>query len=76
MIEITPEKFRCSTVSPMCPAVFRLDNGDLVLIGKAVDSSAYEELRGRLSDDEIAIEIPTELVVGALQVGSDREKGQ
>jgi hypothetical protein len=51
--EITPDGFKCSLGA--CPAVFRLDNGQILLIGKKADSSVLNQISDRVGADEYAI---------------------
>ena len=65
MKDLTPERFRCISVS-CCPAVLETDDGQLAIIGKAVTEQDYPELAGRIGPDEQVVEISAELVKAAL----------
>lgn len=63
LIDRTPKRFPCSIGA--CPAV--LEAGDkLVVIGRRVTEDSHPELRGRIGEGEMAIEIDTALVVEAV----------
>jgi hypothetical protein len=65
LIEITPAKFRCE-FDGSCPALFKSNKGTYVIIGKKIDLQGYSSLRGRVGDDETAIEISFEIVDDAI----------
>jgi hypothetical protein len=56
--EITPSYLRCSYGG--CPAVFKLSDGDLLIIGKVPSSDLLEEINGRVSADEFAVKLSPE----------------
>lgn len=57
MKDITPEGHRCGMVEE-CPAVFRLEDGQILLIGKKVEAATLSELTGRsIGADECAVMI-------------------
>ncbi|HZD00518.1 MAG TPA: hypothetical protein VFA46_10120 [Actinomycetes bacterium] len=45
-----------------CPAVYRADNGNLVIQGRLVDHSDVGTSGVVLGDDEALVEVPAELV--------------
>ena len=55
LIEITPANLRCVPCS--CPAVYKLDDGDLVIIGKQLDAELLSEVSGKVGHDEYAVRI-------------------
>jgi hypothetical protein len=58
--DITPKSLNCGIGA--CHAIFEAQSGTYVLIGRRVPRSVEEELRGRIGIDEVAIEIPRELL--------------
>lgn len=62
LIELTPARHRCYGVSSTCPAVFKSEKRTYVIVGKVIDVSSHEELRGRIGDNEAAVEIPADLI--------------
>lgn len=61
LIEITPKVMRCGIGS--CPAIFETPDGKYVLIGSRLpEEFVNQELAGRISPGETAIEIPRELL--------------
>jgi hypothetical protein len=58
--DITPSSMNCGIGA--CPAIFETRHGTYVLIGKRLSAEEAEELRARTAVDEVAIEIPQELV--------------
>ena len=57
---LTPNKFRCSFGG--CPAVFETENGEIVIVGKKPSSTISEQLKNKVSQDELAIVIERELL--------------
>lgn len=53
--DITPLHLRCG--SGGCPSVLKLQNGDLIIIGKKVDAALNAEISHRVADDEYAVVI-------------------
>jgi len=51
--ELTPSALRCSIGA--CPAVFSLDDGNLLIVGKKLSPELAKETEGKVSDDEHAI---------------------
>lgn len=62
--EITPEAFMCNSCSCGCPAVFETENNSYVIIGKVLPASVVEQLKGRMAEDEIVIEVPKGMIDG------------
>lgn len=59
--EITPKSFKCGIGA--CPAIFKTDEGSFVIIGKQVgEKNTMDQLDGKIGPDEIAVEIPGELL--------------
>ncbi len=59
--ERTPKQLQCAAV--MCPAVFESDRATFVLIGRKLKAEELNgDLVGRIGADEIAIEVPRELL--------------
>ena len=56
--EITPGHLRCGTGT--CPAVFKLSDGNLVIIGKRASGDIAALLEGRIGADEAAVIISPE----------------
>ena len=54
MREITPDRYRCGFVGE-CPAVFRLEDGRILLIAKKADRSLLDQIAGRIGADECAV---------------------
>ncbi len=58
---ITPKALRC--VVGVCPAIYLTDRGTAVVIGRRLDSAIVSELLpGKVGSQEVAIEIPRELL--------------
>ncbi len=63
--EITPVEFACpSGCGCGCPAVFETESNSYVIIGKKLAASAVEQLKGRIADDEFAIEVQKGMIDG------------
>lgn len=62
--EITPAEFACGNCGCGCPAVFETENNSYVIIGKKLSVSAVEQLKGRIADDEFAIEVQKGMIDG------------
>lgn len=60
---ITPEAFLCHT-KDCCPAVYESGNDSYVIVGKVLPASALEQLKGRVADDELVIEVPRGMIDG------------
>ena len=60
MQEITPSRYRC--ISGFCPAVFDLEDGNVLIIGKKVPFLLLNEIAGRVGDDEYAIVVEAALL--------------
>jgi hypothetical protein len=73
LVDITPGKYRCS-FDASCPAVFKSNKRTYVIIGKTVDLREDSTLKGRVGDDETAIEISLDLIEDAIaaSMGSKR----
>jgi hypothetical protein len=57
--ELTPSNKRCMIGA--CPAIFKNDRGQLVVIGRLLSMNETESaLSGRIGPDEVAIEISPE----------------
>jgi hypothetical protein len=56
--EITPPHLRCGPGS--CPAVFRLNNGNLLIIGKLAPHDIKAHIDARIGADEAAVVISAE----------------
>lgn len=56
--EITPSHLRCSYGG--CPGVFKLSDGDLLIIGKAIPAELLKQIEGRIAGDEIAVKLSPE----------------
>ena len=56
--EATPAHLRCSYGG--CPGLFKLSDGDLLVIGKALSAELLDQIRERVADDEFAIKISSE----------------
>jgi hypothetical protein len=63
--DITPDQFLCS-LSMACPAIFESNEGSFVIIGKICDQET-PQLKERIGKNEIAVEIPQELLLSALR---------
>ena len=53
--DITPANLRCAI--GCCPSVYKLSDGDLVVIGKKLDRDLLKEIEGRVAEDELAVKI-------------------
>lgn len=62
--DITPAAFACNSCGCGCPAVFETANDTYVIIGKVLPASAVEQLKGRIADDELVIEVPRGMIDG------------
>jgi hypothetical protein len=60
--EITPLPLRCSLGG--CPAVFVATDGDIVVIGKKLQTDLQDELAGRIADDEFAVKLSRDFFKG------------
>jgi len=60
MREITPKKLRCGV--GLCPAIFELDDGKIVIIGKLPisDSEIPEVILSKVGDGEGIVILPPE----------------
>ena len=59
--ELTPPSLKCGIGS--CPAIFETDQDSYIIIGHKINSEIEEKLLpGRIGGDEIAIEVPKELI--------------
>lgn len=70
LTDITPRKYRCGSMLPSCPAIFRLSSGTYVIIGKSVDASDHG-ISDRVGPGEAAIEIASALIDDAISGDSD-----
>lgn len=59
LIDVTPAKYKCPWAD--CPAIFRSSADTYVIVGK-ICNTATSPLLGRVGPDEMAIEIPAELL--------------
>lgn len=64
MKNITPEEFRCVSIAG-CPAVYDLEDGRLLIIGKIPSQDDLSSVK-EIGNDELAIVIDAELVSKAL----------
>lgn len=51
--EITPSKFRC--IYGSCPAVYKLDDGNILIIGKKPNYELYKQIESKVASDEFAV---------------------
>ena len=60
MREITPKRLQCGV--GLCPALFELDDGRIVVIGKvpSADRPLPREISDKVGEDESAVVIPPE----------------
>jgi hypothetical protein len=56
--DLTPPHLRCSVGA--CPAVLRLSNGNLLIIGTKLSAELMEQVGARIGKDEIGIQISPE----------------
>jgi hypothetical protein len=56
--EITPPHLRCIPAS--CPAVYTLEDGNLLIIGKKPSSELNAEVKHKVGDDEYAVVLSPE----------------
>jgi hypothetical protein len=63
--DITPAEFQaCGNCGCGCPAVFETENDSYVIIGKVLPAAAVAQLKGRIADDELVIEVPRGMIDG------------
>jgi hypothetical protein len=53
--ELTPQRLRCSIGA--CPAVFLIEGGNFLIIGKKISPDLQNEISDKIADDEFAIVI-------------------
>lgn len=58
LVNVTPQHLRCSFGG--CPAVFKSHRNTLVVIGAIAADDFHDELKGKISSSERAIEISPE----------------
>lgn len=51
--ELTPAQLRCG--GGTCPAVYRLSDGTLLIVGKAIDPTLLGQISDRIGPDEAAV---------------------
>jgi hypothetical protein len=51
--EITPTHLRC--VGGSCPSVYRLSDGNLLIVGKRPSAVLSQQIQGKVTSDEFAI---------------------
>ncbi|HEX8490994.1 MAG TPA: hypothetical protein VF626_08250 [Chthoniobacterales bacterium] len=60
--ELTPSELYCG-LGPACPALFELEDGSFLVVGRKVENSELPEtMRGRISADERGIVVPRALL--------------
>lgn len=60
-VEITPVAFYC--VACACPSVFETNRGTYIIVGKKLNlEEASQEVKNKIGDGEIAVEIPKGLL--------------
>lgn len=64
MNEITPSRYRCMIGN--CPAIFQLDDGRLLLIGKKAEAPLLDEIAHRIGDDEYAVVVEAGMLENAV----------
>jgi hypothetical protein len=69
-VNITPHPFRCD-FEASCPAVFETNADTYYIVGKKLGNDV-PELRGKVGDDEMAVEISAALLKAALASSSDQ----
>jgi hypothetical protein len=55
---LTPSHLRCSIGG--CPAVWKVNDGELVIIGKIPPEALVDQLRDKIAPDEFAVKISLE----------------
>jgi len=59
--EITPKRLFCGLAA--CPSVFETEKETFLIIGKKLDSGDIpNEVRKKIGNDEMVIEVPKELI--------------
>ena len=53
--ELTPIHLRCTVGA--CPAVYLLDDGDLLIVGKRLEADVLAGIAHKVTDDEFAIRL-------------------
>lgn len=53
--ELTPSHLRCASVS--CVAVYAIDGGDLVVVGKRPSPEVARQIHAKVGEDEYAVVI-------------------
>lgn len=62
--DITPKALLCGVAA--CPSIYEREDGSFVIIGKRLkDATIERELHQKIGPDEIAIEVPRELLANA-----------
>ena len=61
--ELTPKELLCGPYIPGCPALYELEDGSLIVIGKIINNDQLQsEVSARIANDEIAVHIPRNLI--------------
>lgn len=74
IVELTPASLRCMGETSACPAVFRTSQGNLLIVGRRVDTSQYPGLAGRIAEGEEAVEIEEKIITGALSQNTKHDE--
>ena len=57
---ITPKSMGCAGIG--CPSIYKLEDGNFIIIGKVAPKSVIRELKNAISEGEIAIRVPSGLL--------------
>ncbi len=72
MKDITPDHLRCHV--GMCPAVYDLGDGRLLIIGARPSDDVIQTLGGGLNPDEQAVVVDLALLHNAAKLVADKHK--
>jgi len=63
-MEITPSELLCGAYGPGCPALFELEDGSIIVVGKKVEIGQLQADAPEIhiGDNEIAVQIPRRLI--------------
>ena len=61
LTNVTPAEFACPPFGT-CPSIHLAETDTYVVVGRLVQPDEFPELEGRVGPDEVAIEIPRDLL--------------
>lgn len=74
MINITPRHLRCDIFG--CPAVYRLPEDKIAVIGKKAPLALSTSLKGKVAEDELLIVIDRALLANVTPVAKKQRKAK